>query len=238
MIADPTQHWLHTQPASDRAANGDFADFFQIGLDRHAFVVGDLAGTGRAAASAATALLSYAQSALRSPAPLRTVLERLDGIFTRTIASERVPFASLFIAVSDSEDRVLEYASAGHEPALHFTSHSRHEHLGPTGPLLGLSGLLKPAFTQARVHLGPESALVIVTDGITEARRYERREPAFFGSSGVARAFAAAQRARRDPAEAIAGAARTHAGRALGDDATVLVVQPRRLMFPYHQPHF
>jgi serine phosphatase RsbU (regulator of sigma subunit) len=120
---------------------------------------------------------------------------------------------------------------------LHFTSASRHEHLGPTGPLLGLSGLLKPNFTQARVHFAPESALVIVTDGITEARRYDRRELSFFGSTGVARAFAAAQRAKRDPAEAIAGAAHAHAGRALCDDATVLVVQPRR-PFPYHQPHF
>jgi len=66
------------------------------------------------------------------------------------------------------------------------------------------------------------SVLVVVADGITEARRYDADEPCFFGSNGVARAYAVARRTRQDPARAISEAAVRHANRVIRDDATLL----------------
>ena len=43
----------------------------------------------------------------------------------------------------------------------------------------------RTGFTQQRVHFTAESALVIVTDGITEPRRYDADEVRFGSSSGV-----------------------------------------------------
>jgi serine phosphatase RsbU (regulator of sigma subunit) len=224
MIADMPRYWLDSRPVANRASCGDFADCFSLGGDRHAIIVGDIAGRGVVAGAAADAVLVYARSAVASREPLRTALANVDAFFTRAIMSDAVPLASLFLAVADVKDEVLEYASAGHEPALHFTSRSRHEHLDPTGPLLGLDGLVRSNYTQRRVHFAADSLLAIVTDGITEARRYDDGQLQFFGSTGVARALAKARRGQADPARAISNAAVRHANGRKRDDATALVI--------------
>jgi serine phosphatase RsbU (regulator of sigma subunit) len=224
MIADMPRYWLDSRPIADSASCGDFAECFRLGADRHAIIVGDVAGRGAVAGAAADAVLAYARGAVASSEPLRTALGKVDDFFTRAIMSEAVPLASLFLAVADVKDGVLEYASAGHEPALHFTTPSRHEHLDPTGPLLGLDELVRSNYTQRQVHFAAESLLAIVTDGITEARRYDEGELQFFGSTGVARALLKARRARANPARAISDAAVRHANGRTRDDATALVI--------------
>jgi serine phosphatase RsbU (regulator of sigma subunit) len=224
MIADMPRYWLDSRPIADRASCGDFAECFPLGADRHAIIVGDVAGRGAVAGASADAVLAYARSAVESTEPLRTALGNVDHFFTRAIMSDAVPLASLFLAVADVKDGVLEYASAGHEPALHFTTPCRHEHLYPTGPLLGLDGLLRSRYTQRQVHVVAESLLAIVTDGITESRRYDDGELRFFGSTGVARALAKARRSQADPARAISDAAARHANARTRDDATALVI--------------
>jgi serine phosphatase RsbU (regulator of sigma subunit) len=224
MIAIKTPYWLDSRPFADRASCGDFVECFPLDLDLHAIVIGDVAGRGPAAGAAARAVLAFAYSAVASRVPLRTALHNVDDFFTRTVMCDAVPLASLFLAVADTTDCVLDYASAGHEPALLFTSHTRHDHLDPTGPLLGLDALAPSGFTQRRVPFAAESILAIVTDGITEAHRYEADGPQFFGSTGVARALAKARRTQEDPARTIGAAAAQHANGQMRDDASVLVV--------------
>jgi serine phosphatase RsbU (regulator of sigma subunit) len=132
------------------------------------------------------------------------------------------------VGLVDVKNGVLTYASAGHEPALLFATPTRHDHLHPTGPILGLGGLKRCGFTERTFRWSDRSVLVAVTDGITEARRYESGRPKFFGSFAVARAFINAHRAQVDPARAIGEAAREHANGHARDDATVLVVRSDR----------
>jgi serine phosphatase RsbU (regulator of sigma subunit) len=73
------------------------------------------------------------------------------------------------------------------------------------------------------VPLVANSLLVVVTDGITEARRDAGDHFAFFGSAGVSGALRDAVRDLRDPARAIHAAAVAYAGGALSDDASVVV---------------
>lgn len=219
-----TPYWLDSRPIADSASCGDLVAFFPLDADLSAIVIGDVAGRGPTAGVAARALLAFARIAVASHLPLRTALHHVDEFFTRAVMCNEIPLASLFLAVADTTDCVLDYASAGHEPALHFTSDTRHDHLYPTGPLLGLEALAPSRFTQRRVHFATESILTIVTDGITEARRYEADGPQFFGSIGVARALAKARRTQVDPAHAIGAAAAQHANGKIQDDASVLVV--------------
>jgi serine phosphatase RsbU (regulator of sigma subunit) len=142
---------------------------------------------------------------------------------------DATPFASLFVAVADMQRGLIQYASAGHEPALLFNDGeaSSHEHFEPTGPVLGLG--TASAFDQHTFPLFRDSLLVVVTDGITEARRSLSDRLAFFGTGGVARAVRDAVLQRRDPAREVHRAAIHHAGAELTDDACVVVAS---LSFP------
>jgi adenylate cyclase len=224
-------YWLESRPANDSTSCGDFAECFPIDADRIAIIIGDVAGRGAIAGVAAGRLLELARIAVKACEPLRTALGYVDDVFTRQIMDEDVPLASLFIAVADAKDGVLDYASAGHDLVLHFTSRTRHDHLDPTGALLGLGGLGRADYAQRRIQLTPESMLVLVTDGITEARHYQAGAPRFFGSHGVARVLAQAWHSQHDPARAISDAAGRHSDGRNCDDATAMVVGLGRFSF-------
>jgi phosphoserine phosphatase RsbU/P len=134
-----------------------------------------------------------------------------------------VPFATLFIAETDEGESMLRYASAGHEPGLLFSETGHYRHLDPTGPILGLRALLPECtFGERVVPVGCE-LLVIVTDGVTEARRSDGKALSFFGSTGVVRAVDDARFNRHETAKAIHQAALRHARGTLWDDASVVV---------------
>jgi serine phosphatase RsbU (regulator of sigma subunit) len=214
--------WLRTSAFAEPERSGDFATCFDIVPHRRAFVVGDIAGH-RTAIGEAKALCAVVSRLVVRGTPLAKILRLSSSAFTEAFTTEASPFASLFLAVADLRERTFEYASAGHEPALLFSGDDAraHEHLPPTGPLLGVEP--HPSYRRRVLPLVGESLLVVVTDGITEARRRLDDKLSFFGSAGVARALCAAVRAGCDPAKAIYGAAVMHAGGALSDDASVLV---------------
>jgi len=217
-------HLINTRPGGEAACCGDFAEHLYIDPFRSALFVGDVAGRGPAVGRAASALRAYVRSVLLSAMPLAHCLGAVDNFFARSVFDDTVPFASLFIAITDTREAKLRYASAGHEPGLLFNDTGGHRHLDPTGPLLGLAELLgRPTFGERAVPLVRGELLVVVTDGITEARRLDGGRLAFFGSTGVVRAVHAARRSLKDTAEAIHEAALEHARGAILDDASVSV---------------
>jgi sigma-B regulation protein RsbU (phosphoserine phosphatase) len=216
-----TNYWIESSPAGGSRRSGDFAKCFDVGPHRRATVVGDIAGSGDAAGHGAAVLWAYVYYLVARGISPDKALRAASDFFTATVMNDRTPFASLFIAVADLRDGRIEYASAGHEPALLFSGDGVHEHLEPTGPVLG--PVPEPAFMQHTHALFRDSLLVVATDGITEARRNVGGSWAFFGTSGVVRAVCDAVREQHDPARAIYGAAAQHAGGAFSDDATVVV---------------
>jgi sigma-B regulation protein RsbU (phosphoserine phosphatase) len=218
-----TSYRIHPSPAAGSKRCGDFAKVVELPPHRRAFIVGDVAGHGAGAGDGAAALSAYVRYLISLQAGLAETLRAASDFFTRRVMNETMSFASLFIAVADLRDGTLAYASAGHEPGMLFdrADASAHVHLQPTGPVLGLHG--SSVFHQQTIPLFAESLLVVVTDGITDARRHVDDELSFFGTAGVTRAVYSAVRQRRDPVHEIYSAAVMHSGGALTDDACVLV---------------
>jgi serine phosphatase RsbU (regulator of sigma subunit) len=212
--------WIRSEALADAERCGDFAASIELGPSRRAVVVGDIAGhwTARGDAQALCGLVS---ALLERGVPPIAILRSASSAFSESFASEATPFASLFLAVADLDSETIEFASAGHEPALLFRGEGAHDHLAPTGPLLGVEA--HPAYRCGVRALVPGSVLVVVTDGITEARRAAGDRLSFFGSAGVARTARNAIRQTGDPARAIYDAALAHAGGSLSDDASVVV---------------
>jgi sigma-B regulation protein RsbU (phosphoserine phosphatase) len=215
-------YWIESKPLGEADRSGDFVLCRDIAPHRRAIVVGDIAGH-RTAVGDASALCAVVSSLIARGVPLAQVLRAASSVFSQIFTSEATPFASLFLAVADLRERTIDYASAGHEPALLFSGAeaAAHDHLSPTGPLLGVEP--RPVFHCRTVPLVRDSLLVVVTDGITEARRDAGDDVVFFGSAGVSGALRDAVRDVRDPARAIYGAAAAYAGGALSDDASVVV---------------
>jgi PAS domain S-box-containing protein len=201
---------------------GDFYDLFAAGPAWVA-VIGDVCGKGVEAA----ALTSLARHSLRALAredpPPSVVLARLN----EAIVAERgldPRFSTVaYVRLAPGAGRVgVTAASAGHPLPLALRRGGAVEALGEPGTLLG-------PFPRARAHdasaeLGPGDALVLYTDGATEARR----DGAMFGEERLRALLGGlAGRSADEIAAAVEAAVVAHHGGPLADDLALLVVRVR-----------
>jgi sigma-B regulation protein RsbU (phosphoserine phosphatase) len=131
-------------------------------------------------------------------------------------------FATVFIATLTRTGEALCYASAGHDTALILRGRS-HEHLAPTGPVIGVMG--DASFADGLATFGPTDLLLVATDGFTECRSEDddRRQ---FGTSGIIRALGATPpRSHRSVSRTVALSADVFTGERYRDDATLVAIR-------------
>ncbi len=154
--------WLFTRPANE--VGGDLVDQMPLGPDRCGIALGDVAGKGLGSAlfmvkiqATLRALAPDADSPAALAAKVNTILVR-DGVPSR--------FASLLFLVVSARQGKIRYINAGHMPPLVVTG-SRITEMPRGNPALGLSA--QTAFEEWTVDLAEEDALVLYSDGVTEA---------------------------------------------------------------------
>jgi serine phosphatase RsbU (regulator of sigma subunit) len=183
-----------------------------------ALIVIDVAGRG----SAWGPLSYYLAMNLLGLLVMECRLERATSIvehdFRCELTTEGPQFASVFAALLDAKNRRMHYVSAGHETALLLSREGSHRHLRTTGPAFGAGA--KPHDRPASVQLAPGDDLIIVTNGITDAR--DDRGVAF-GSSGVVGAALRSASSGKDPAWALIDEASRFGVREPDDRAAVVV---------------
>ncbi len=186
---------------------GDFYDAFELSESRWALALGDVCGKGPEAA-AVTALVRYTlrAAAIRSPHDPSAVLAELH----RAMASQRPDsYCTLAYAVMQPDLRRVDIVLGGHPSALLVTRAGVVTQVGGRGPIIGL--IDHWAGTSDAITLSPGDAIVLYSDGVTEARR----DRELFG---VERLEAAVRSAAAHGAAGIVRAI----DRAVGDFATVL----------------
>ncbi len=167
---------------------GDFYDFIWRDDDpqRVVLVIGDVTGKGVPAAlymAVARTLIRAETGKGQSPAQ---VMQRVNELI---LSDNRSPlFLSVLYALLDLETGLLTYASAGHNAPLCLRrADGVVEELPAQGYLLGaFSGV---TFSEEETVLAEGDALVLYTDGVSEARDAEGR---FFGEERLQAALAAA----------------------------------------------
>jgi PAS domain S-box-containing protein len=151
---------------------GDFYDAFEVGENLWAVTIGDVCGKGPDAA-ALTALVRYTLRAVtmheRHP---ERALELVNRAILRNRSDERFCSAALAIVESRPDGAHVELASAGHPLPLLLRPDGSVEAIGARGHLLGLW----PDFEAEPVSfdLEPGDALILYTDGVTDARAPEK----------------------------------------------------------------
>ncbi|MGH9350249.1 MAG: PP2C family protein-serine/threonine phosphatase [Vicinamibacterales bacterium] len=156
-----------------RKVGGDYYDFLDLGRERLALVIGDIAGKGMAAAL----LMANLQANLRSQCAIaleqpEELLKSVNRLFYENTADNA--FATLFYAEFDARTCRLRYANCGHLPGLVLRQNGGVGRLHSTAPVLGL-------FTEwecptEELHLFAGDLLAIYTDGITEALDHRGEE--------------------------------------------------------------
>src|SRR3954470_10051741 len=200
---------------------GDFFDVFAVGgQDEWALVIGDVCGKG-AEAAAVTALARYTLRAVtsRSPSPARS-LATLNEEMLRQMPDPRFLTAVLgHLAIAPDGGARLTLASGGHLPPVILRAGGEPEVAECRGMVLGVEP--DASSTDCPLDLAPGDAIVLYTDGITEARADRPLAPEALA--------AALQPVLDDGAAAIArravALAEDHARGALRDDVAVLVVR-------------
>ncbi len=203
---------------------GDFYDLFALdgAGTRYGLVIGDVAGHGVDAA---------AQTALVTTTLRTCVFESKEGpakILSRTaraLEGQLASFVSAVYAVYDTQTCTLTWANAGHEPPILVRADGQGAPvaLSPTGSLLGI-GL--DDFTEQQIILEPGHTLVMITDGLVEARTDAHVMLGWDGLAAIASRRAALFQDTDSIADGILADTRAFVGsRRINDDIALLVAR-------------
>lgn len=157
---------VSSKPASE--VGGDFYDFITVDDRKLTLVMGDVAGKGIPAAMLTSVTRTMLRvEAMRGEPPLN-IIQQANNVLHEDL-SRADSFVTVFVATIDTVEGTLDYASAGHTPALLWRSATRTaEQLRATSPPIGLYGYQIDSPHPLRLY--PGDTLVLYTDGITEAQ--------------------------------------------------------------------
>ncbi|GLW14825.1 hypothetical protein Stsp01_15680 [Streptomyces sp. NBRC 13847] len=148
---------------------GDFYDVFPLPDDRWAVMIGDVRGRGAAAATTTGMVRHTARAAARLLHDPAAVVGAINDALTGSSVNADDFVSLVYGELSPGTSPLtLDLLRAGHVPPLVRRTDGTVEQLAQSGLLLGVA----PEFdgSPCRVELYPGDSLVLVTDGITEAR--------------------------------------------------------------------
>ena len=200
---------------------GDFYDFIELPQGGFGVCIADVVGKGLPAAL----LMASVRSTLRATVGCEYNADAVVGQVNRHLCRDTLEseYASLVYGVLSRDGREFTYCNAGHPPPLWL----RDGELTPLetgGPIIGV---WPHAYLQREtVELRAGDALIMVTDGITEAMNYEGQ---MYGSSRLTESIRKhALLDARQLARQILWDVRRFVGLAdQSDDITIVVVRPR-----------
>lgn len=156
------------QAASEAASvGGDFYDVFRLDDENVAMIVGDVAGKGVWAAQLTALMRDGARAYLIETGDPAESFKRLNALAYRFTPPDK--FATAFLGVLNHSTGLLRYCNAAHpEPVVMSGGGVRALESEPAG-LLG--AFAEAQFSSSETVLAPGETIVIITDGVTEARR-------------------------------------------------------------------
>jgi serine phosphatase RsbU (regulator of sigma subunit)/anti-sigma regulatory factor (Ser/Thr protein kinase) len=168
--------------AAYRAAQevgGDYYDFFEV--DEHAIgiVVADVSGKGIGSSMVMTMIRTSMRLEARGNKRASFVLDKVNRIAVDDV--KKGMYVTMFYVILDAKKRVVNYASAGHNPMIIYRSSSKSvSFLNPGGIAVGIDlgnpDEFKKRITSEKLKLRKGDLLFIYTDGITEAMNEKREQ--------------------------------------------------------------
>ncbi|GAC1402375.1 MAG: hypothetical protein NVSMB64_02100 [Candidatus Velthaea sp.] len=209
---------------------GDIIDVFDLDGRYGMFVVADVSGKGLAAA-VDTAFIKFTLRALvveigRNPG---RVLTKFNQHYMLSIDNAE-SFVVLVLGIIDTQLGIVQYASAGHEPA-YLRSQGNVSLMQPTGPIVGC--ISDASYRSETVLLGRGDSIVLATDGLTESRD---RKGMLLGAQGLAQWIIDVRGGASDMADALIERLRARTHGRINDDVALLIVRFEPSAVEYVEP--
>src|SRR6267378_1957416 len=153
-----------------KEVGGDYYDFVQVDERTVGVVVADVSGKGVPGSLVMTMIRTALRMEARGNRSASDVMARMNTFVTEDM--KKGMFVTMFYVVLDSVNRVVSYASAGHNPMILYRGESDAD-------------LFRRTISVERLTLKQDDMLVIYTDGITEAMnpgRDQFGEPRLLGA--------------------------------------------------------
>jgi sigma-B regulation protein RsbU (phosphoserine phosphatase) len=199
---------------------GDYYDFIPRPDGRMLVALGDVSGKGTAAALLMSSLHASIHAQISAERSLQETVTSVNQYLAENTPTNR--FVTLFAAELDPVSGTLKYINAGHNPPLVGRADGSMEQLSSGGFPLGI--LPSAEFEVGETKLGKGDAIVIYSDGVSEANNIREEE---FGldrlSEVIKRNLGASAAGIRDKVESALSAFTQTAP--ANDDITLVIVK-------------
>ncbi len=150
----------------NKQVGGDYYDIVDLGEESYLVTIADVAGKGVPAALLASMVQASVRTQAQDGKPVSEMMSRLNRLVHDATPDDR--FATCFMARVSAYGPNLSFTNAGHNYPILMPSQGRSRLLHEGGIPLGI----QPDFpySEARAPLEPGDALILYTDGITDAR--------------------------------------------------------------------
>ena len=207
---------------SAKHVGGDLYDYVLIDGRRLFFVVGDVSGKGVPAALFMAMTTTLFKATALNLDGAGEIMARVNAELARENAAQM--FVTAFAGILDLETGQVEYANGGHEAPFLRRADGSIARL-PKQPGMALGVIDDAAFATGRLTLAPGDALLLFTDGVSEATNLSDD---LFTVRRIEDALAAAKAgaSARGLAEGLAEDVRVFVGEAPQfDDIAILVIR-------------
>lgn len=204
-----------------REVGGDFYDFFLLDAQRLVIAIGDVSGKGVPAALFMAVTRSYLRAAFRADDDPGRALDRVNEDLAE--GNDSCMFVTLFCAVVRLDDGGMSYANAGHNPPVVIDAQGHLDWIAtPFGPAAAAIPGIR--YTTGHYQLMPGAALLLYTDGVTEAMD---RSDQLYGNERLARCLStlAGVDSRATVGQLLADIRAHAAGAEQSDDITMLMLK-------------
>lgn len=160
-----------------KEVGGDLFDFVEVDEDTIGICVADVSGKGVPGSLIMTMIRTALRLESRGNKNPADVLARVNSFVADDM--KRGMFVTMFYVVLDSRNRIIHYASAGHNPMILFRGSTKQTYyLNPSGFPVGIQlpnpSLFAEKIETDSIRLREDDILVLYTDGITEAMNSQR----------------------------------------------------------------
>lgn len=212
-----------------KEVGGDYFDFVWVDKDTLGIAIADVSGKGVPGSLVMTMIRTALRLEARGNKSASDVLVKVNKFVSDDI--KKGMFITMFYIILDSKNRIVNFASAGHNPIILYRSSTKKSYyLNPEGFPVGISvddeDLFARSIRTDSMKLIKGDLLIAYTDGVTEAMNPEREQ------YGEERFLDAIRRYGEKPAEDFVKCIQDEIdgftqGHPQNDDITLLVIQEK-----------
>ncbi|GAB4333466.1 MAG: hypothetical protein Kow0037_11670 [Calditrichia bacterium] len=160
-----------------KEVGGDLFDFVEVDDHTIGVCVADVSGKGVPGSMVMTMIRTALRLEARGNKNPAEVLSKVNDFVTDDI--RRGMFVTAFYIILDSRERMISFASAGHNPMILYRGKTKETYyLNPPGFPVGITlpdpELFRNTIKADKIRLHPDDILIAYTDGITEAMNHKR----------------------------------------------------------------